>query len=98
MKLDRYKGHFFNWYDTEELLPLKPRYISSVDSGNPAGHLLTHARPLGLHSQPVFGVHAYEGLKSTVHIMPVFLVIRILWLPGKYSKGQIRRYMMALIR
>ncbi len=25
MKLDRYKGHFFNWYDTEELLPLKPK-------------------------------------------------------------------------
>ncbi|MEJ2756331.1 MAG: cyclic beta 1-2 glucan synthetase, partial [Gammaproteobacteria bacterium] len=40
-KLERYQGHFFNWYDTETLQPLPPRYISSVDSGNLAGHLLT---------------------------------------------------------
>ncbi|NCC84704.1 MAG: cyclic beta 1-2 glucan synthetase, partial [Clostridia bacterium] len=38
--LERYKGHFFNWYDTLTLAPLPPRYISSVDSGNLAGHLL----------------------------------------------------------
>jgi hypothetical protein len=33
-KLERYQGHFFNWYDTQSLKPLKPLYISSVDSGN----------------------------------------------------------------
>ncbi len=40
-RLDRYKGHFYNWYDTQSLQPLLPRYISTVDSGNLAGHLLT---------------------------------------------------------
>ena len=39
-KLERYKGHLFNWYDTQSLTPLPPRYISSVDSGNMVGHLV----------------------------------------------------------
>ena len=38
--LERYRGHFYNWYDTRELRPLEPRYISAVDSGNLAGHLI----------------------------------------------------------
>ncbi len=38
--LERFRGHFFNWYDTKDLRPLDPRYISSVDSGNLAGHLI----------------------------------------------------------
>ncbi len=40
-KLERYRGHFYNWYDTHDLRPLDPKYISTVDSGNLAGHLLT---------------------------------------------------------
>ena len=39
-KLGRLHGHFFNWYDTKTLEPLLPQYISTVDSGNLAGHLL----------------------------------------------------------
>jgi len=39
-KLERFRGHFFNWYDTHDLHPLEPKYISSVDSGNLAGHLI----------------------------------------------------------
>ncbi len=42
-KMKRRKGHFFNWYDIETLKPLQPRYISSVDSGNLAGHLIAVA-------------------------------------------------------
>lgn len=33
-KLERYEGHFLNWYDIKSLLPLSPRYVSTVDSGN----------------------------------------------------------------
>ena len=40
-KLATLHGHFFNWYDTRTLEPLHPRYISTVDSGNLAGHVLT---------------------------------------------------------
>ena len=38
--LGRLHGHFFNWYDTKSLEPLMPQYISTVDSGNLAGHLI----------------------------------------------------------
>ncbi|MGX5915205.1 GH36-type glycosyl hydrolase domain-containing protein [Aliidiomarina sp. Khilg15.8] len=41
--LPRFKGHFFNWYSTQKLKPLNPTYVSSVDSGNLAGHLLVVA-------------------------------------------------------
>jgi cellobiose phosphorylase len=40
-RLERYRGHLYNWYDTRTLTPLQPRYVSTVDSGNFAGHLLT---------------------------------------------------------
>ena len=54
--LDRWHGHFYNWYDTRDLRPLDPRYVSSVDSGNLAGHLIAlantfrdwRARPLAV--------------------------------------------------
>jgi cyclic beta-1,2-glucan synthetase len=39
-QLNRLHGHFFNWYNTKTLEPLLPQYISTVDSGNLAGHLL----------------------------------------------------------
>ncbi|MGZ5059948.1 MAG: GH36-type glycosyl hydrolase domain-containing protein, partial [Methylobacter sp.] len=38
--LPRLHGHFYNWYDTRDLHMLEPRYVSTVDSGNLAGHLL----------------------------------------------------------
>ena len=41
--LPRFKGHFYNWYGTLDLQPLAPAYVSSVDSGNLAGHLIALA-------------------------------------------------------
>ena len=43
-KMERVRGHLYNWYDTQTLRPLEPLYISSVDSGNLAGHLIAMAR------------------------------------------------------
>ena len=42
-RMARLRGHFFNWYDTRNLAPLLPAYVSTVDSGNLCGHLLTVA-------------------------------------------------------
>ena len=39
--LERYRGHLFNWYSTETGAVMAPRYVSSVDSGNLAGALVT---------------------------------------------------------
>ncbi len=43
-RMRRHRGHFYNWYDTTDLRVLPPAYVSSVDSGNLAGHLLAVAR------------------------------------------------------
>ena len=68
--LERHRGHFFNWYDTQSLEPLPPRYISSVDSGNLAGHLLT-LRPglLGLADHKILTMRVYEGLNATFGVV-----------------------------
>lgn len=38
--LQRHRGHFLNWYDTQTRAPLLPMYVSTVDSGNLSGQLL----------------------------------------------------------
>jgi cyclic beta-1,2-glucan synthetase len=43
-RLERFRGHYYNWYETTSLRPLDPKYVSSVDSGNLVGHLLTVAQ------------------------------------------------------
>ena len=45
-KLEKYEGHLLNWYHTQTLQPLHPKYVSSVDSGNLAGHLIALANTL----------------------------------------------------
>ena len=42
-RMEKFRGHLFNWYDTRDLRPLDPPYISSVDSGNLGGHLISIA-------------------------------------------------------
>ncbi|MBQ9951773.1 MAG: DUF3131 domain-containing protein [Clostridia bacterium] len=46
-RLERWNGHFYNWYSVKTLEPLLPRYVSSVDSGNLAAALLLCASALG---------------------------------------------------
>jgi len=68
--LERYRGHFYNWYNTQSLKPLSPLYISTVDSGNLAGHLLT-LRPglLALPDQKILGARLFDGLSDTLMIL-----------------------------
>ncbi len=39
-ELERWKGHFYNWYDTLTLETLRPLYVSTVDSGNLVGYMM----------------------------------------------------------
>jgi len=69
-KLERHQGHFYNWYDTQTLQPLRPRYVSSVDSGNLAGHLLTlRAGLLALPDQAIVGPRLFAGLADTLAVL-----------------------------
>jgi cellobiose phosphorylase len=69
-KLERYLGHFYNWYDTLTLAPLHPLYISTVDSGNLAGHLLT-LRPglLALAHAPILHPRTFAGLADAAAVL-----------------------------
>ncbi len=39
-RMEKWRGHVYNWVDIDALVPLKPRYVSAVDSGNLAAALL----------------------------------------------------------
>lgn len=67
--LERFRGHFYNWYGTQDLRPLDPRYISSVDSGNLAGHLIALAN--ALHewcSQPLTAAVRIAGIADALDL------------------------------
>ncbi len=69
-KLERHRGHFYNWYDTQTLKPLNPAYISTVDSGNLAGHLLTLAAGLDeLTSTKIFCPAVFTGLDAAIQVL-----------------------------
>jgi cellobiose phosphorylase len=69
-KLERYRGHFLNWYDTQSLRPLAPRYISAVDSGNLAGHLLVlRAGLLALADAPLLHPRFGAGMLDTLQLL-----------------------------
>lgn len=69
-KMERYRGHLYNWYDTQTLAPLRPRYISSVDSGNFGGHLLTLRQGLlSIPDEQLLGDNIFEGLRTTLRIL-----------------------------
>jgi cyclic beta-1,2-glucan synthetase len=69
-KMERYSGHFYNWYDTESLQPLPPKYISTVDSGNMAAHLITLKQGLlQLIERPVISDQLFTGLQVTLEIV-----------------------------
>src|SRR4029077_3947967 len=60
--LERHRGHFYNWYDTQSLKAPPPNSISTVDSGNLAGHLLTLAPGLrALPEDKILGARVFEG-------------------------------------
>ncbi|MBI5056841.1 MAG: cyclic beta 1-2 glucan synthetase [Nitrospirae bacterium] len=68
--MERHRGHFYNWYDTQSLKPLPPTYISTVDSGNLAAHLLTlRTGLLTLPDQKILGEKLFDGLNDTLRIL-----------------------------
>ncbi|MBK8650584.1 MAG: hypothetical protein IPN23_02525 [Elusimicrobia bacterium] len=65
--LARHRGHLFNWYDTKDLHPLPPHYVSTVDSGNLAGHLWALANACReMMAEPIFRAESLQGLKDTL--------------------------------
>ncbi len=68
--LPRYQGHFYNWYDTRTLEPMPPLYVSTVDSGNLVGHLLTlRSGLLALSDTPELNIQPLLALHDTLGIL-----------------------------
>jgi len=73
LQMQRYRGHFYNWYDTRTLVPLIPAYISTVDSGNLAGYLLTLRSGLAqlADNAPLVGACLLEGLEDVINLFEI---------------------------
>jgi cyclic beta-1,2-glucan synthetase len=69
-RLPHYQGHLFNWYDTENLQALLPRYVSTVDSGNFAGCLYALKQGcIDYMRVPIVRVEAWDGLRDTIDLL-----------------------------
>ena len=69
-RMERHRGHFYNWYGTADLRPLEPEYISSVDSGNLAGHLIALWNACSdLAARPVLEANWRAGVEDALDLL-----------------------------
>ncbi|MEY2408775.1 MAG: cyclic beta,2-glucan synthetase, partial [Verrucomicrobiota bacterium] len=69
-RMERYEGHFYNWYETRSLRPLGPLYVSTVDNGNFVGLLLTLQAGLNeTASQKIVSPEVFRGLSATLRVL-----------------------------
>ncbi|HEX2619995.1 MAG TPA: hypothetical protein VHL11_07605, partial [Phototrophicaceae bacterium] len=95
-QLEHYRGHLLNWYDTQNLASLAPRYVSTVDSGNLAGCLVVIEQAcLAFPDSPIFHPERWQGLLDTFGLLEESL-------DELYSSSQavpvanLRTYMLSL--
>ena len=91
--LERYEGHLLNWYDIQTLKPLRPPYVSTVDSGNLLASLWVLEQ--GCQEcllQPVIGPASLQGLADRLDLLRSLLDREDL------KRSVIRDNMKALIR
>jgi cyclic beta-1,2-glucan synthetase len=70
VKLERFRGHFYNWYDARTLQAEPPFFISSVDSGNLACSLLTTSQACTqMSAQPLFPPQLWAGIKDRLTML-----------------------------
>jgi cyclic beta-1,2-glucan synthetase len=70
LKLERFRGHFYNWYDAPSLKAEPPFFISSVDSGNLACSLLTTSQACRqMAGQPLFPPQLWLGIKDRLRLL-----------------------------
>ncbi|MEI8215943.1 MAG: glucoamylase family protein [Eubacteriales bacterium] len=66
-KMEKWNGHLYNWYDTRNLVALKPRYVSTVDSGNYVSYLITLSEGLkDYYTSPIVDYNYVKGIIDTI--------------------------------
>ena len=69
-RLELFRGHLYNWYGTTDLAPLEPRYVSTVDSGNLAAHLIVLKQAcLERAAAPVLSGRVLQGIGDTLALV-----------------------------
>ena len=69
-KMEKWKGHLYNWYNTITLETMKPLYVSTVDSGNLLGYLIVLREGLEEYiHKPVPDISAAQGLLDTIRLL-----------------------------
>ncbi|MFA5057121.1 MAG: glucoamylase family protein [Opitutaceae bacterium] len=69
-QMERLRGHFFNWYDTNTRKALRPLYISTVDSGNLVAHVrVLCSGLLEIPANPVLATGMIDGLRDTLLVL-----------------------------
>lgn len=69
-KMETHQGHFLNWYDTTTLAPLHPKYVSTVDSGNLAGYLVTIRQAcLDISKSAVVDTKILHGIEDSLLVI-----------------------------
>jgi cyclic beta-1,2-glucan synthetase len=69
-KLEKYRGHLLNWYDTRNLDPLQPQYVSTVDSGNLAAALISLGQSCqSMVNASVLRWETWDGLLDTLDLL-----------------------------
>lgn len=87
-RMEKYRGHLYNWYDTETLLPLdRNPFVSSVDSGNLVASLFTlHSGTRALAAKPLLSLELFEGLRAHIRLLstekPIALPLSRIAMPG----------------
>ena len=69
-RMAKHRGHFYNWYDTRDLRPLEPQYVSTVDSGNLAGHLIALANAChAWRDAPLAEQQRFQGVADALDLL-----------------------------
>ena len=69
-RMEKYEGHLYNWYNTQTLRTLPPNYVSTVDSGNLLGCLVTLKQGMREKvNEPIPGPNAVNGLVDTLAVL-----------------------------
>ena len=89
-RLEKQRGHIYNWYDIETLQPIQPKIVSAVDSGNLAASLYSlHGGALDLLKRPLLEQHSFDGLQRLLDPASTALPFRV------GTKGQAGHHLAA---
>ena len=81
-RMRRFRGHLYNWYDLRDLSVMEPAYVSTVDSGNLAGHLIALRQAcLALPDGPIVDPRIWHALDTSLALADE----RLLALPNEVA-------------